>query len=249
MNPLKVPRLYQYGQKANTHDLLKAIAILLMIIDHIGYYFYPEKLWFPLIGRGAAPIFYFLVGYTGKVNCRFSLLVYGCILSVSTALLITHTFWINILYTFVMASLLIQYFPAKSTQHSAKVLIFVSLAMLHLILFRYIEYGTSGILIALTANWHIHKARHSAIWLAMSLAFHFIWQAVTFPFIADVNLIFSLVSIGCLYWIAFNIYQLKTLPCPKPIRITILALSRYSLEIYFYHLILFQIISMIYLRR
>jgi len=38
-------------------DILKIIAIITMIIDHIGYYLLPENLWFRVIGRVAMPIF------------------------------------------------------------------------------------------------------------------------------------------------------------------------------------------------
>ncbi len=239
----KTSRLYLYSQKANTHDLLKTLAILLMIIDHIGNYFYPDCIWLRLIGRGAAPIFYFLIGFSGKLNCRLSLFVYGGILSVSSAVFFHQIFWINILYTFVFANMIIQYFPAKTTPHSIKVGIFVFLAIAHLLMFRYVEYGTLGILIALTANWHIHKVPYSAIWLAMSLSTHFLWQALAFGFVQDENLAFAMVAMCAAFWILFNIYQLKDIRSPKLPRLIILVLSRYSLEIYFYHLMLFQIIT------
>ena len=244
MTPTKTPRLFLYSQIANTHDLLKTLAVLLMIIDHIGNYFYPESIWLRLIGRGAAPIFYFLVGFSGKLNCRLSLFVYGGILSISSAVFFQQVFWINILYTFVFANIIIQYFPAKTTPHHIKVGIFVFLAILHLCLFQYIEYGTLGILIALTAHWHVNKVPYSGIWLAMSLSMHFLWQTLAFDFVQSENLVFAVVLIWATFWVLFNLYQLKDIRILKLPRLLILALSRYSLEIYFYHLILFQALTM-----
>lgn len=38
-------------------DILKVIGIIIMIIDHIGYYLMPDNLWLRVIGRVAMPIF------------------------------------------------------------------------------------------------------------------------------------------------------------------------------------------------
>lgn len=48
-----------------SYDFLKCAALLLMIVDHIGYYFYPDDghLWVRAVGRLSAPIWLFLIGY------------------------------------------------------------------------------------------------------------------------------------------------------------------------------------------
>lgn len=38
---------------------LKMIALILMVIDHLGYYFYELPIWFRLLGRGSYPLFLF----------------------------------------------------------------------------------------------------------------------------------------------------------------------------------------------
>lgn len=57
-------RLTKYGTQANSHDWLKAIAILLMVVDHIGVYFFPNEYLYRFVGRFSFPIFFFLIGYT-----------------------------------------------------------------------------------------------------------------------------------------------------------------------------------------
>ncbi|MBQ7074369.1 hypothetical protein IJM86_04975 [bacterium] len=47
--------------RPNLYDYLKVLAIITMIIDHLGYYLFPEFLWMRLVGRIAFPIFLFLV--------------------------------------------------------------------------------------------------------------------------------------------------------------------------------------------
>jgi peptidoglycan/LPS O-acetylase OafA/YrhL len=44
-------------------DWLKAAAIILVLVDHFGYFFMESDLWWSVLGRFAAPIFFFLVGY------------------------------------------------------------------------------------------------------------------------------------------------------------------------------------------
>ncbi len=44
-------------------DWLKAAAIILVIVDHFGYFFMENDLWWGVFGRFAAPTFFFLVGY------------------------------------------------------------------------------------------------------------------------------------------------------------------------------------------
>ena len=57
-------RLTKYGTQANSHDWLKAIAILLMVVDHVGVYFFPDEYLYRFVGRFSFPIFFFLIGYT-----------------------------------------------------------------------------------------------------------------------------------------------------------------------------------------
>jgi TraX protein len=44
-------------------DWLKAAAIITVLIDHFGYFFMEDDLWWGAFGRLAAPTFFFLVGY------------------------------------------------------------------------------------------------------------------------------------------------------------------------------------------
>jgi non-ribosomal peptide synthetase-like protein len=44
-------------------DWLKVAAIILVSVDHFGYFFVEDDLWWSVFGRLAAPMFFFLVGY------------------------------------------------------------------------------------------------------------------------------------------------------------------------------------------
>ncbi len=65
---------------SNYQDILKIIALICMIIDHIGLYFFPETWMLRAVGRYAFPIFCFFAGFNFKNNLRFKVLIYGIIL-------------------------------------------------------------------------------------------------------------------------------------------------------------------------
>jgi hypothetical protein len=44
-------------------DWLKTIAIILVSVDHFGYFFIEDNQWWDVIGRLAAPVFFYLLGY------------------------------------------------------------------------------------------------------------------------------------------------------------------------------------------
>jgi len=44
-------------------DWLKTAAIILVVVDHIGYFFVEHDQWWSVFGRLAAPAFFFLIGY------------------------------------------------------------------------------------------------------------------------------------------------------------------------------------------
>lgn len=70
----------QTNQNSNYQDLLKTIAIIAVIIDHLGLYFFPKYQILRAIGRFAMPIFCFFVGYNYK-GPRHILAILGAILT------------------------------------------------------------------------------------------------------------------------------------------------------------------------
>lgn len=56
-----------YGQPG-TLDLLKLVAVVAMIVDHVGLYFLPEQPLLRVLGRPAAVIFGFLIGYSASTR-------------------------------------------------------------------------------------------------------------------------------------------------------------------------------------
>jgi hypothetical protein len=62
-------------------DWLKTAAIILVSIDHIGYFFIEDDLWWSLLGRLAAPTFFFLLGYAQSRKVPLNWIWLGVILT------------------------------------------------------------------------------------------------------------------------------------------------------------------------
>ncbi len=66
MTRVQTPNLTSY-------DFVKAAALLLMIADHIGYFFFPDDMWWRALGRLSAPIWLFLIGYARSRDLSWQL--------------------------------------------------------------------------------------------------------------------------------------------------------------------------------
>jgi hypothetical protein len=69
-----------------TTDLLKLVGLVLVLIDHHGYFFDPANPWWRLVGRVAAPIFFFLIGFARTRRVPWTWLAFGIPLTAINAL-------------------------------------------------------------------------------------------------------------------------------------------------------------------
>ncbi|HKP69608.1 MAG TPA: TraX family protein [Pyrinomonadaceae bacterium] len=91
-------------------DWLKTAAIILVLIDHIGFFFIDDGDWWSVFGRMAAPVFFFLIGYAHTRSVPPQWLMLGLIL---TLLESSNNDWgwvgPNILLSFVLIRLALPY--------------------------------------------------------------------------------------------------------------------------------------------
>ena len=64
-----------------TTDLLKLAGLAFVFADHFGLFFAPDEEWWRVVGRAAAPIFFFLIGFARTRTIPMSWLVLGAILT------------------------------------------------------------------------------------------------------------------------------------------------------------------------
>lgn len=63
-------------------DWFKTAAIILVVVDHIGYFFIDDYEWWSVFGRWAAPPFFFLLGYARTRAVPFTWIWLGVVLTV-----------------------------------------------------------------------------------------------------------------------------------------------------------------------
>ncbi len=138
---------YKTAAYANYQDLLKVLAIIAMVIDHVGFYFFPEHVSLRMIGRTAMPMFCFFAGYNFKGKVNPIILLYGLLLYVDTLLVHNLHISANILISIFLGQvyLFLTQNTVKNFYYSFVHVIF--LALLFPVTKNLIDYGTISIAI------------------------------------------------------------------------------------------------------
>lgn len=232
-------QLFRYGRELNTHDGLKILAVSLMLVDHVGWYLLQDNMTCRLFGRAAAPLFFFLVGYSGKVHLSVSLILYGIILSITGGLIGQH-FWINILLCFVLIHFSLHYIKLETLSLLTRVMGMAFMIIVNPFIYPYLEYGFLGFMVAYSARSVALQERYASYWLAFTLIIYALNQAMVFGFISQQ---IKLVILGVIFLGMFFLlknFKIRPLSASSKLTLVGLFISRYSLSIYFYHLILLQ---------
>lgn len=95
--------------QSNYQDLLKTLAIITMLIDHIGLYLYPELPIMRVIGRTAMPIFCFFAGYNFHDKPKTRIIILGILLHIYTTILFKQFIVTNILISIYFGQWYIYY--------------------------------------------------------------------------------------------------------------------------------------------
>ena len=105
------------GYSKTTSDALKIVGVSSMIIDHIGYVFFPQVAWLRIIGRLAFPIFAagIVNGYRHTSDWKkyaMRLLIFGLLAQIPFQLILGE-FRLNILFSFFFGLLIMYFFETK----------------------------------------------------------------------------------------------------------------------------------------
>ena len=233
-------RLYRYGVQVNSHDVLKVIAVVSMLVDHVGLYYLHDNLTCRVIGRLAAPLFFFLIGSSRsrRLDCRW--LWYGGGLTI-----LYHMAWqhvvVNLLINMFLCRQLLVVLPEKTLQPVYWVLLFAGLVLCDEVLSPWFEYGTQGLMFVIS-GWLVARADPRAmLWISMSVMYfalnHLAWMLSVQATQGQFVLLFTVMAV--LVVLMIN-YHGRTWSVVTPWRLFILAGSRYSLEIYVGHLAMFM---------
>lgn len=236
-------RINQYGP-LNTHDLYKFAATILMFIDHIGLYFIDDyDDWYRVVGRTAAPIFFFIVGTAKHYDFKFRILAWGVLLCIVNY--IAHDGPpINILINFVIIKAILDFF--KEEIHTENLFLnFMLIGIIFLPLSTYIEYGPFGLWFAISGLLLTNDKYKMINWTSSALVSYFLIQLINFHWAIDSYFAFVLVILCAVLAFIFINFKPKRISLAPILSTPIKFVSRYSLEIYALHLSAFKLMKLV----
>lgn len=237
----------RFANIVSSQDLLKSIAMLTMIIDHLGMCFFPELLFLRAIGRSSAIIWFFFCGYNYRVQpikLWSDQLFWASVFFTCSRYLVDGKLYLNVLFTLFISRLFLGFYSKLKLNPT---ILWSFLWIFSLATFTvtngFLEYGTLGILCSVWGyNYYniIGNLRYQAVSI---LVFYLIGWVTKFH---GANLaIFLLVIFSTIYFLAN--FKSKLLSISGIGKYVINISSRYSLYIYILHLLGFLIIKRIFL--
>ncbi|MCC6597719.1 MAG: hypothetical protein IT559_02900 [Alphaproteobacteria bacterium] len=250
MNILKYKTL---PASLTSYDFLKALALVLMVVDHIGYFFFPHEIWFRVIGRFSAPIWFFLIGHarTREISKLFWIL--GALVWFFSLVAGDYLFPATIIFTLIAARLSIDWIAVRALRN------WETLAGMSLLLFFiglptliFVEYGTQLFLFSLLGYMVAHRKERGIRYL--SLIIFSVVPVVSYLFMeslfmSSLDKTQFLTFCGGMVLLAgilvmFRPAQLSW-AVPVFLRWPVQLLGRRTLEIYAAHLIMFRLLAMV----
>lgn len=230
--------------EANYQDLLKLIALIAMVLDHTGLYFFPYENAFRIIGRYAMPIFCFFAGYNFKGHLRFKILIYGIILYFISTFFIFKTYHpANILISIFLGLLCLKAFDKYLKNFWTGYSLVIIFGCLWFFTENLFDYGTYSIVIV-TLGYMAKQQSELKLWfsLASSIIAFFHTYFIFNPYFSNMDLIFTIV----VYFVCFA--SLNLAPYNKKISLNLLPIRHKLAEIYFAHVLLIQLIWLYYFK-
>ncbi len=128
-------------------DWLKTAAIILVAVDHFGYFFMADDRWWSVFGRLAAPTFFFLMGYAQTRTVPLRWIGLGVILTLLESWN-AHWKWVapNILLSFALVRSARPYVQILLQRHGWAAFVFLVSALLAVlsIAAKLVDYGSEG---------------------------------------------------------------------------------------------------------
>lgn len=236
-----------------SYDLFKTFAVLTMVIDHVGIYFFPDELWWRTIGRLSFPIWLFLVGYARSRDVSPRLIIGAAIVFASNIVAGMGVFPVNILFTIVLVRLLIDKVMNKLSVSPAHLWAgSIVLFLLALPTFAVVEFGTQAFILAIFG----YLVRHAQEQKDEGLVFRYaVFAALEYIFLQSVGyalygpklvvlmLGMAAVTYG-LYHFKPQDYDALSQKIPAPVVGVLHLCGRRTMEIYVVHLLIFKALAL-----
>ncbi len=244
-------------KELTSYDLLKALALILMIIDHVGHHFYPDEMWFRIIGRLCIPIWFFLIGYAKTTEITKSLWVGGVIVAISAIISGQFLLPLNILFTIIIFRYIRQGTVMRSFYSPdglrGMYFILLLLTLPSAVLF---EYGTSAMLFVLIGYMVRNKEevqkniepQYLNIFFIVSFLTFFIIEAVSLPSLSGQQALVMFIGFALVGFMLWRFKPAIYIDADRHMARSIIRLlqfvGRRTLEIYVVHIVIFRGIAM-----
>jgi peptidoglycan/LPS O-acetylase OafA/YrhL len=230
-------------------DLLKTFAVLTMVVDHLGYYFFPDFYWLRVIGRLSAPVWLFLIGYayTPRIGWRF--VAAAVAVTLTQFLTMNGILPLNILFSLMLLRLCMPWLSQPVFLRLEPMLLLIPILIAgNIMTLPMFEYGLYGFMFGLLGYW-VRQGRKDInlrLFAAIITGLYLIGQQSGFEF-SQIQLFVVAVELGLLVLLLMA-QPVEIKRYPNLTGITVLSpalrfMGRYSLEIYAGHVILFTLIA------
>lgn len=238
----------------SSYDFLKTFAVIIMIADHVGYYFFPEDLWWRAVGRIGFPIWFYLAGHAKGRSIPTRLWAGGLLLVLLNPVVGMTIFPLNALFTIIAIRLLIDPVMERVTGWPKALwpLTFL-LSLMILPSNMMLEYGTLGLLFAMFGYMAARREKlpfdENVVRLFMMvIAMVFLaWQSLMFGFTMPQFILMAFGTIAvCLILLFFKPMEFPSMAASMPRSLTFVLkfCGHRTLEIYVVHLVIFKILAL-----
>lgn len=226
--------------QSNYQDLIKALAIAVMIIDHCGLLLLPNLYGMRLIGRGAMPIFCFFAGYNFHGKIRHNILIYGLIFHAISSLIFNNFEILNILINIYLGQWYLLLFCKQLGKFEAAFAHIVILSFLWPLSHHYLDYG-SVVIAIMIMGYYSCASGESKLPMCMSLILTFFntlghgYTHVVFGYLSEYYVIMLIGYLALVYFLVTR-HKLESSTIKNW-----QVISRYSLAIYFWHFTILEL--------
>ena len=191
--------------------MIELVAVVSMIIDHVGFVFFPEMIIFQIIGRLSFPLYAYLIalGYSRTKNSIiyfFRVLVLAIVSQWFFNYLISPI-KLNVCFTLSFSIISLIVFELNKINKALKMFLYILILFLSLLLG--CEYGSYGILLVLLFHLYI-KNQHDKtykIYAITSIIFLIIVSMFVFSF--SIIHLYSILSLPIILLTPKNIQKIK----------------------------------------
>lgn len=235
-----------------SYDLLKTLAVVLMVVDHLGYYFFYDDPWWRAVGRVGFPVWFFLVGYSTGRAVPARLIAAAVIVLAANPLVGLALLPLNALFTIIAFRLVLDHLM-RFALHGRTRLWAVSAALAAIAMPSCVltEYGTLGLTTAMFGYLVQHRKtlnNESLVlpFMIFALLSFVIYQQKLYEFTASQFTVMALLTTAMHIMILQfrpHTFQGMTAACPRALTAVIQLCGRSTLEIYVVHLIAFGVLA------